>query len=56
MWGGDELVVALYRAVGTRDGRALDIPQALVFRFDGEELQDVLAAPGDPDAFDAFWA
>jgi uncharacterized protein len=56
VWGGDELVVALYRAVGRRDGRELDIPQALVFRFDGTELQEVLAVPGDPAAFDAFWS
>ena len=56
VWGGDELVVALYRAVGSRDGRELDIPQALVFRFEGEELREVLAVPGDPAAFDAFWS
>ena len=55
VWGGDELVVALYRAVGRREGRELDIPQALVFRFEGEELREVLAVPGDPVAFDAFW-
>ena len=55
VWGGDELVVALYRAVGRREGHELDIPQALVFRFEGEELQEVLAVPGDPAAFDAFW-
>ena len=28
----------------------------LVFRFEGEELQEVLAIPGDPDAFDTFWS
>ncbi|HSL63077.1 MAG TPA: nuclear transport factor 2 family protein [Gaiellaceae bacterium] len=56
VWGGDEVVVGLYRATGTRDGRTLDIPQALVFRFDGEELREVLAVPGDPEAFEAFWA
>jgi hypothetical protein len=28
----------------------------LVFRFDGDELREVLAVPSDPDAFDAFWA
>ena len=56
VWGGDEVVVGLYRATGARDGRLLDIPQALVFRFEGEELQEVLAVPGDPAAFDTFWA
>jgi ketosteroid isomerase-like protein len=55
VWGGDELVVALYRAVGSRDGRELDIPQALVFRFERDALREVLAVPCDPVAFDAFW-
>jgi ketosteroid isomerase-like protein len=55
VWGGDELVVALYRAVGSRDGRELDITQALVFRFEGNALLEVLAVPSDPAAFDAFW-
>jgi hypothetical protein len=41
-------------AVGRREGRELDIPQALVFRFEGEELREVLAVPGDPAAFDAW--
>jgi ketosteroid isomerase-like protein len=56
VWGGDELVVALYRALGSRDGRELDIPQALVFRFEGDALSEVLAVPCDPSAFDAFWS
>lgn len=56
VWGGDEVVVGLYRATGERDGRRLDIPQALVFRFEGEELREVLAVPGDPAAFDSFWS
>jgi ketosteroid isomerase-like protein len=55
VWGSEELVVALYRAVGSRDGRELDIPQALVFRFEGDVLLEVLAVPCDPAAFDAFW-
>jgi ketosteroid isomerase-like protein len=55
VWGGDGVVAALYRATGVREGRALDIDQVLVFRFDGEELREVLAVPSDPDAFDGFW-
>jgi uncharacterized protein len=56
VWGGDGVVAALYRATGSRRGRELDIDQVLVFRFDGDELREVLAVPSDPDAFDAFWA
>lgn len=55
VWGGDGVVAALYRATGRREGRELDIDQVLVFRFDGEELREVLAVPSDPAAFDAFW-
>jgi ketosteroid isomerase-like protein len=55
VWGGDDVVAALYRATGTRGGRELDIDQVLVFRFDGDDLREVLAVPSDPDAFDAFW-
>ena len=55
VWGSDELVVALYRALGSRDGRELDIPQALVFRFEGNTLLEVQAVPSDPAAFDALW-
>ena len=56
VWGGDDVVAALYRATGERDGRRIDIDQVLVFRFDGDALREVLAVPADPDAFDAFWA
>jgi ketosteroid isomerase-like protein len=56
VYGGDEVVVGLYRATGRREGRELDIPQALVFRFEGDALREVLAVPGDPAAFDRFWA
>jgi uncharacterized protein len=56
VWGGDGIVAALYRATGSRGGRELDIDQVLVFRFDGDELREVLAVPSDPEAFDAFWS
>ena len=56
VWGGDDLVVALYRAMGRRNGRELDIPQALVFRFEGNTLREVLAVPSDPAEFDEFWS
>jgi hypothetical protein len=45
---------SIAQSAGARDTE-LDIPQALVFRFEGEELREVLAVPGDPAAFDTFW-
>ena len=47
---------ALYRASGTRRGRALDLDQVLLFRLADGAVQDVLALPSDPTAFEEFWA
>jgi hypothetical protein len=49
-WG-----VAIYRAMGNRNGIDLDIEQALVIRFADGRLQDVTAVPLD-SAFERFWA
>lgn len=51
----DEWGVAVYRALGERNGIELDVDQALVIRFVDGELKDVTAVPLD-SAFDAFWA
>lgn len=51
----DEWGLAVYRATGMRNGIELDIPQALVLRFEGSEIKEVTAVPLDP-MFDAFWA
>jgi ketosteroid isomerase-like protein len=54
--GGEQVVAALYRATGQREGRQLDIDQLLVFRYRDGAWAEVLAVPLDPDAFDAFWS
>jgi len=51
----DEWGVAVYRAMGTRNGIELDVDQALVIRFAGGQLREVTAVPLD-STFDAFWA
>jgi uncharacterized protein len=51
----DEWGVAIYRAMGTRNGIELDVDQALVIRFVDGQLKDVTAVPLD-STFDAFWA
>jgi ketosteroid isomerase-like protein len=51
----DEWGVAIYRAMGTRNGIELDVDQALVIRFVDGQLKDVTAVPLDA-TFDAFWA
>ena len=49
-WG-----VAIYRAMGSRNGIDLDVEQALVIRFADGAWQDVTAVPLD-SAFERFWS
>lgn len=52
----DDRAVAVYRARGERDGRALDIDQALFCVIRDGQIADVTAVPFDVPAFAAFWA
>lgn len=52
----DHRAAALYRASGERNGRRLDLDQVLLFRLEHGLVQEVLALPSDPDAFEEFWA
>jgi ketosteroid isomerase-like protein len=52
----DERAAALYRAFGERNGRRLDLDQVLLFRFRDGVVQEVLALPSDPVAFEEFWS
>jgi ketosteroid isomerase-like protein len=52
----DERAVAVYRARGEREGRTLDIDQALFCEIRDGQISDVTAVPLDFPAFDAFWA
>jgi ketosteroid isomerase-like protein len=51
----DTRAAALYRASGERNGRRLELDQLLLFEIDGGLVQEVLALPSDPAAFDTFW-
>jgi hypothetical protein len=52
----DDHLVAVYRARGEREGRRLDIEQALFIQVEDGRWQDIRAQPLDQAAFDAFWA
>lgn len=52
----DDHAVAVYRARGERDGRTLDIDQALFCVIRDGQIADVTAIPFDLHAFEAFWA
>jgi ketosteroid isomerase-like protein len=52
----DEHVVAVYRARGEREGRAIDIVQILLCQVRDGLLVDVTAVATDQAVFDAFWS
>ena len=52
----DDSAAALYRATGERGGTRLDLDQVLLFRIEAGLVQEVLALPSDPAAFEDFWA
>jgi uncharacterized protein len=52
----EERAAALYRARGRRKGRELELDQVLLFRITDGLVEEVLALPSDPEAFEAFWA
>jgi uncharacterized protein len=52
----DEHAVAVYRASGERDGRRLDIDQALLITVRDGRWAEVVAVPTDPAAFESFWS
>ena len=52
----DDRAVAVYRAAGEREGRTLDIEQALFCVIRDGQIADVTAVPFDFPAFAAFWA
>ena len=51
----DDWGVAVYRALGNRNGIDLDVDQAFVIRFEDGMWREVTAVPLD-SAFDAFWS
>jgi ketosteroid isomerase-like protein len=52
----DDRLVTMYRARGEREGRTLDIEQALFIRVESGLWTDIRAQPLDQMAFDRFWA
>jgi SnoaL-like domain len=52
----EDRAAALYRASGERRGGRLDLDQVLLFRIESGLVQEVLALPSDPGAFEDFWA
>ena len=47
--------VAIYKAIGTRNGRTLDLDQLLLIRIEDGVVVEVTAYPRSQQAFDEFW-
>ena len=52
----DERAAGLYQAFGERNGRSLELDQLLLFTIRGGLVEEVLALPSDPAAFEEFWS
>jgi uncharacterized protein len=55
VFADDDWAVAIYRAVGTRNGIELDVDQAFVIRCADGLWKEVTAVPLD-SAFERFWS
>jgi ketosteroid isomerase-like protein len=51
----EENAVAVYRETGRRDGRELDIDQALLITIRDGRWTEIVAVPTEPAVFEAFW-
>jgi hypothetical protein len=56
VWANDDTAVALYRAVAERDGKQLDVRNALVFSISNGKVTKLVDIPDDVDEQDAFWS
>jgi ketosteroid isomerase-like protein len=56
VWANDDTAVALYRAVAERDGKRLDMRNALLFSISNSIVTKLVDIPDDVDEQDAFWS
>jgi ketosteroid isomerase-like protein len=56
VWANDNTAIALYRAVAERDGRRLDMRNALVFSISNGKVTKLVDIADDVEEQDAFWS
>jgi len=56
IWANDDRAVVTYRARAERDGRTLDMLNAIVFEIRDGKITEITDIPADADAQDAFWS
>jgi ketosteroid isomerase-like protein len=55
VFADDDWAIAIYRAIGSRNGIELDVEQALVIRIEDGLWREVTAVPLD-SGFERFWS
>jgi ketosteroid isomerase-like protein len=56
VWANDDTSVALYYAKAERDGKQLEMLNALIFKISGSIVTELTDIPHDADEQDAFWS
>jgi uncharacterized protein len=56
VWANDDTAVALYRATADRDGKHLDMRNALLFSIVSGKVTKLVDIPDDVNDQDAFWS
>jgi ketosteroid isomerase-like protein len=56
IWANDDTAVAIYRAKGERNGKQLDMRNALIFKIANGIVTELTDIPADVDEQDAFWS
>ena len=56
VWANDDTAIAIYRATAERDGKRLDMRNALEFAISNSVVTELTDIPDDADEQDAFWS
>jgi ketosteroid isomerase-like protein len=56
IYANDSQIVVVYHATATREGRRLDMRNAIVFAVENEKIVEITDIPDDADEQDAFWS
>lgn len=56
VWANDDTAIAIYHATAERDGKRLDMRNALVFAISGSVVTELTDIPDDVDEQVAFWS
>jgi ketosteroid isomerase-like protein len=56
VWANDDMAIAIYRAIAERDGRRIDMRNALLFSISNGKVAKLVDIPDDVTEQDAFWS